>query len=116
MDSGPPAGPIRLPDMGQQKNRTVSVSLPAGICRRCVRALSRRISDLPGVVSLVFDAEAGVLRVDGELDPGELSRHGLQTHPEPRPGERRADDGDGRLVDPAERSAGPERQARGDRG
>ncbi|MCW3845472.1 heavy-metal-associated domain-containing protein, partial [Micromonospora yasonensis] len=53
--------------MGEQE-RPTTVTLPAGICRRCVRVLSRRISDVPGVLSLEYDADAGVLRIGGEPD------------------------------------------------
>ncbi|MEU8264715.1 heavy-metal-associated domain-containing protein [Micromonospora sp. NPDC048999] len=61
--------------------RVVTVVLPPGICRRCVRAVSRRVSDLPGVVSLEFDADVGVLRVGGEVDPAALRRAGLVVCP-----------------------------------
>ncbi|MFU8854457.1 cation transporter [Micromonospora sp. SL1-18] len=62
--------------------RVAIVALPPGLCRRCVRVVSRRVSDLPGVVSLEFDVDAGVLRVGGEVDPAALRRactfnHGL---------------------------------------
>ncbi|MEU3455539.1 cation transporter [Micromonospora sp. NPDC006766] len=61
--------------------RVAIVVLPPGICRRCVRRVSRRVSDLPGVVSLEFDADAGVLRVGGEVDPAALRRAGLKVCP-----------------------------------
>ncbi|MCP3785182.1 hypothetical protein NLX85_17585 [Micromonospora sp. A3M-1-15] len=35
------------------------------------------MSDLPGVVSLEFDVNAGTLRVGGEVDPAALRRAGL---------------------------------------
>ncbi|WP_406075243.1 hypothetical protein [Micromonospora sp. NBC_01638] len=57
--------------------RVVTVGLPPGMCRRCVRVLSRRVSDLPGVVSLEFDVAAGVLRVGGRVNPAVLRRAGL---------------------------------------
>ncbi|SBT41309.1 heavy-metal-associated domain-containing protein [Micromonospora narathiwatensis] len=59
----------------------VTVVLPPGICRRCVRVFSRRVSDLPGVVSLEFDGDAGLLRVGGEVDPAALRRAGLAVCP-----------------------------------
>ncbi|WP_446220030.1 heavy-metal-associated domain-containing protein [Micromonospora sp. IBHARD004] len=59
-----------------ESTQVAMVALPPGICRRCVRAVSRRVSDLPGVVSLEFDADAGVLRVGGEVDPAALRRAG----------------------------------------
>jgi copper chaperone CopZ len=46
----------------------VTVPLPAGLCRRCVRLLSRRISDLPGVVSLQVEPARARLRVRGAVD------------------------------------------------
>lgn len=61
---------------------TVVMVLPAGICRRCVRAVSRRVSDLPGVVWLAFDADSGVLRVGGGVDPEVLRRVGFEAYPE----------------------------------
>ncbi|MFU8874644.1 heavy-metal-associated domain-containing protein [Micromonospora sp. SL4-19] len=64
-----------------ESTRVVTVALPPGICRRCVRTVSRRVSDLPGVVSLEFDADAGVLRVGGEVDPAVLRRAGLAVCP-----------------------------------
>ncbi|MFE9694488.1 heavy-metal-associated domain-containing protein [Micromonospora sp. NPDC005806] len=61
--------------------RVLTVALPTGMCRRCVRAVSRRVSDLPGVVSLEFDVDAGTLRVGGEVDPAALRRAGLAVCP-----------------------------------
>lgn len=49
------------------------VAVPAGLCRRCVRLLSRRASDVPGVVSLRVDAARGLLRVSGAVDPEALA-------------------------------------------
>lgn len=64
-----------------ESTQVAMVALPPGICRRCVRAVSRRVSDLPGVVSLEFDADAGVLRVGGEVDPAALRRAGSAVCP-----------------------------------
>jgi hypothetical protein len=61
--------------------RVAVVVLPPGMCRRCVRRVSRRVSDLPGVVSLEFDVAAGVLRVGGDVDPAALRRAGLTVCP-----------------------------------
>ncbi|MGC9671176.1 cation transporter [Planosporangium sp. 12N6] len=46
----------------------VVVPLPTGLCRRCVRTVSRRVRDVPGVVSLEVDAVRGLLRVCGDAD------------------------------------------------
>ena len=46
----------------------VTVAVPAGLCRRCVRLLSRHVRDLPGVVSLQVGPER--LAVRGEVDVG----------------------------------------------
>ncbi|MET8908961.1 heavy-metal-associated domain-containing protein [Micromonospora sp. NPDC004551] len=62
--------------------RVTTVRLPPGICRRCVRAVSGRVSDLPGVVSLEFDVDAATLRVGGEVDPAALRRAGLAVCPD----------------------------------
>jgi Heavy-metal-associated domain len=53
-------------------NDEVTVRVPAALCRRCVRLLSRRISDLPGVVSLRVEAARGRLSVTGPVDPQAL--------------------------------------------
>ncbi|MET8838054.1 heavy-metal-associated domain-containing protein [Micromonospora sp. NPDC004540] len=62
--------------------RVLTVTVPPGMCRRCVRAVSGRVSDLPGVVSLEFDVDAGTLRVGGEVDPAALRRAGLTVCPD----------------------------------
>jgi hypothetical protein len=54
---------IRMPSPSQP------VEIPQGLCRRCVRALSRRLRDLPGVVSFEIDAAAGRVWISGEVDP-----------------------------------------------
>jgi hypothetical protein len=45
------------------------LEIPHGLCRRCVRALSRRLRDLPGVVSFEIDASAGRVWINGDVDP-----------------------------------------------
>ncbi|NES30176.1 hypothetical protein GCE86_08280 [Micromonospora terminaliae] len=62
--------------------RVTTVRLLPGMCRRCVRAVSARVSDLPGVVSLEFDVDAGALRVGGAVDPAALRRAGLVVCPD----------------------------------
>jgi Heavy-metal-associated domain len=54
---------IRMPSTSQP------IEIPQGLCRRCVRALSRRLRDLPGVVSFEIDAAAGRVWISGEVDP-----------------------------------------------
>lgn len=49
-----------------------ALEIPVGLCRRCVRSLSRRLRDVPGVVSFEVDAARGLLWVDGEVDRAEL--------------------------------------------
>jgi len=44
------------------------LALPKGLCRRCVRALSRRLGDLPGVVWFHVDAAAGQVLITGDVD------------------------------------------------
>ena len=46
----------------------MTVSVPAMLCRRCVRIVSRRVRDVPGVASLEVDAARGLLRVRGDVD------------------------------------------------
>lgn len=48
------------------------IVIPRGLCRRCVRLVSRRVSDVPGVVSLRVDAALGLLHVWGDAAPAEL--------------------------------------------
>jgi hypothetical protein len=45
----------------------VTVAVPAGLCRRCVRLLSRHVADLPGVVSLRVEPARGRLSVTGDV-------------------------------------------------
>jgi hypothetical protein len=51
-------------------NHEVTVAVPAGLCRRCVRLLSRRVSDLPGVRSLQIEPGRGQLCVSGDVQAG----------------------------------------------
>jgi hypothetical protein len=44
------------------------LALPQGLCRRCVRALSRRLRDLPGMVWFEIDAATGQVRIKGDVD------------------------------------------------
>ncbi len=48
-------------------NHEVTVAVPIGLCRRCVRLLSRRLSDLPGVISLQVEPDRGRLWVTGDV-------------------------------------------------
>ena len=54
------------------RRRRTALEIPMGLCRRCVRSLSRRLRDVSGVVSFEIDAARGVVWVDGETDPAEL--------------------------------------------
>jgi hypothetical protein len=46
----------------------VTVAVPADLCRRCVRLLSRHVRDVPGVVSLQVRPAQGRLLVTGDVD------------------------------------------------
>jgi copper chaperone CopZ len=48
----------------------LALQIPRGLCRRCVRALSRRLRDLPGVAAFEIDADAGRVWVSGTVDAG----------------------------------------------
>jgi hypothetical protein len=48
----------------------VTVPVPAELCRRCVRLLSRHVADVPGVVSLQVEPARGRLSVTGDVDTG----------------------------------------------
>jgi hypothetical protein len=52
--------------------QVITVFVAAPLCRRCVRIVSRRVSDVPGVVSLEVDAAAGRLRIRGGADVQQL--------------------------------------------
>ena len=44
------------------------LALPQGLCRKCLRVLSRRLRDLSGVVWFQIDAAAGQVLVAGDVD------------------------------------------------
>jgi copper chaperone CopZ len=52
---------------------TTTLPIPPGLCRPCVRALSRRLRDVPGVVSVEVDVARAEVRVDGDADPAALA-------------------------------------------
>jgi hypothetical protein len=54
---------------GDPGRPTQELMIPTGWCRRCVRAVSRRLRDVPGVVAFELDATHGVLRLTGAPDP-----------------------------------------------
>jgi ribosomal protein S14 len=62
-----------MPGTSQPSNhragRQQGLEIPQGLCRHCVRTLSRRLRDLPGVVSFEIDAGAGRVWISGEVDP-----------------------------------------------
>jgi hypothetical protein len=64
---------ILMPSSNQPSNHRVrqrqGLEIPHGLCRRCVRALSRRLRDLPGMVSFQVDAADGHVWIHGEVDP-----------------------------------------------
>jgi Heavy-metal-associated domain len=57
------------PRPGHRAREAQVLAIPPGLCRRCVRALSRRLRDLPGMVSFEVDAAEGRLFVSGDVDP-----------------------------------------------
>ncbi|WP_169953680.1 heavy-metal-associated domain-containing protein [Microbispora sp. H11081] len=52
--------------------RETTVGVPALLCRRCVRLLSRHVRDVTGVTSFEVDAARGLLRVRGDVDAEDL--------------------------------------------
>jgi copper chaperone CopZ len=50
----------------------VTVAVPPGLCRRCVRLLSRHVRDVPGVVSMQVEQAIGRLSVTGDVDAAAL--------------------------------------------
>jgi hypothetical protein len=53
---------------GHRAREPQVLAIPPGLCRGCVRALSRRLRDLPGMVSFEVDAAEGRVFVSGEVD------------------------------------------------
>jgi copper chaperone CopZ len=49
-----------------------TVLIDRHLCRRCVRAVSRRLRDLPGVRSFVVDVAEGRVTVVGDIDRAAL--------------------------------------------
>ncbi|MEV7808940.1 heavy metal-associated domain-containing protein [Microbispora sp. NPDC088329] len=49
-----------------------TVCVPALLCRRCVRLLSRHVRDISGVTSFEVDAARGLLRVRGDVSAVDL--------------------------------------------
>ena len=47
----------------------LSFRVPAITCRDCVRKISGRVSDVPGVRTVEVDLVAGVVRVTGDAEP-----------------------------------------------
>jgi|SRR3954451_7019881 hypothetical protein len=64
---------ILMPSTSQASNHGAphrhGLEIPQDLCRRCVRALSRRLRDLPGMVAFEIDAAAGRVWINGEVDP-----------------------------------------------
>lgn len=50
------------------------VEIPTGLCRRCVRRVSRRLRDLPGVAAFEVDAVGGRVWIDGDVDLDDVAR------------------------------------------
>ena len=48
---------------------TTTLPIPPHLCRCCVRSLSRRVRDVPGVVAVEVDVARAVVRVEGDPDP-----------------------------------------------
>src|SRR3954469_5409262 len=61
--------PISSQPSDHRARQRQGLEIPRGLCRRCVRALSRRLRDLPGVVSFEIDASAGRVWINGDVDP-----------------------------------------------
>jgi hypothetical protein len=57
----------RQPERQGARERQV-LAIPPGLSRACVRELSRRLRDLPGIVAFEVDAAAGRVVVSGNVD------------------------------------------------
>ena len=60
-------GPGQCESMPTVRDHHV-LALPKGLCHKCLRALSRRLRDLPGVVWFQIDAAAGQVLIAGDVD------------------------------------------------
>jgi copper chaperone CopZ len=50
----------------------ITLHVPDMRCRRCVRSVTARLRDLPGVVTVEADATTGELVVRGEVTVGQV--------------------------------------------
>jgi copper chaperone CopZ len=41
-------------------------------CRRCVREVTARLRDVPGVVTVTANSGDSVVRLSGDMDPGDV--------------------------------------------
>ncbi|GAA2340812.1 cation transporter [Dactylosporangium salmoneum] len=55
-------------DDGRGAGGVTTLSIGGPICRRCVRRISARVGDVPGVVALEVRAGRGLLVVRGSVD------------------------------------------------
>jgi hypothetical protein len=55
-------------DGAEPAAQVITVVVAGPLCRRGVRLVSRRVSDVPGVVSLEVDAAGGRLRIRGDVE------------------------------------------------
>lgn len=56
----------------QRPSEEIILSVPAMACRHCVRAVSARLGDVPGVVAVIADQTARTIRVQGTAQPDAL--------------------------------------------
>ena len=51
---------------------TLRVLVPTMSCRHCVRTVSQHVRDVPGVVAIIADAEAGVVVLQGSMSEADV--------------------------------------------
>ncbi len=54
--------------------RHIELSVAGMVCRRCVREVTARLRDVPGVLQVVADARRSVVRVSGSMTEVDLVR------------------------------------------
>ena len=54
--------------------RHIELTVAGMACRRCVREVTARLRDIPGVLQVVADARSSVVRVSGSMTEADLVR------------------------------------------
>lgn len=55
------------------KRQSLTLFVAGMRCRRCVREVTARLRDVPGVETVIADAESSQIRVSGTMEPTEVA-------------------------------------------